>query len=98
MCGIVGFYSTKQYLLLKDSLPEANRQLSKRGPDDSGLFFDDEGGVGFGHRRLSIIDLSLAGHQPMISDDLNLVIVFNGEVYNYIEIKKDYYQRKGRNN
>ena len=88
MCGIAGFYSTKRYLSLKDSLPEATRQLSKRGPDDSGLFFDDDGGVGLGHRRLSIIDLTPAGHQPMASDDGKFFIVFNGEVYNYIEIKK----------
>ena len=73
MCGIVGFHSTKQYHPLKDSLPEATRQLSRRGPNDSGLFFDDDGGVGLGHRRLSIIDLSPAGHQPMVSDDGNSV-------------------------
>ena len=88
MCGIVGFHSAKQYLSLKDSLPEATRQLAKRGPDDFGLYFDDDHGVGLGHRRLSIIDLSPAGHQPMVSDDGKCIIAFNGEVYNFTEIKK----------
>lgn len=58
-----------------------------RGPDDAGLYFD--GNVVLGHRRLSIIDLSAAGHQPMEIDGGDLVITFNGEIYNYLEIKKE---------
>jgi asparagine synthase (glutamine-hydrolysing) len=58
-----------------------------RGPDDSGTWVDAEHGVGFGHNRLSIIDLSPAGHQPMVSADERYVIVFNGEIYNYLELR-----------
>jgi asparagine synthase (glutamine-hydrolysing) len=61
--------------------------IAHRGPDDSGLYLD--GPVGFGFRRLSILDLSPAGHQPMSGDDGQLVIVFNGEIYNYVELRKE---------
>ena len=89
MCGIVGFYSNGQEPTLTADLSAAIQLLSHRGPDDSGLYFDKNLGVGLGHRRLSIIDLSPAGHQPMVSDDGSNVIVFNGEIYNYLEIKKE---------
>ena len=88
MCGIAGFYSSRPNETLNEGLSEALARLAPRGPDDSGLFFDNNHGVGLGHRRLSIIDLSPAGHQPMVSEDETTVIVFNGEVYNYLEIKK----------
>ena len=88
MCGIVGFSSTRQFQLLKESLSEATSCLSHRGPDDSGLFFDEIYGVGLGHRRLSVIDLSDAGRQPMSSDDGTVHIVYNGEVYNFREIRE----------
>ncbi len=68
-------------------LETATRVLAHRGPDDQGLFV--EGPVGLGHRRLSIIDLSTLGHQPMISADDRLVIVFNGEIYNYPELRRE---------
>jgi len=63
------------------------QSLAHRGPDDSGLYLDDH--VGFGFRRLSILDLSPTGHQPMASEDGELVIVFNGEIYNYIELRDE---------
>jgi asparagine synthase (glutamine-hydrolysing) len=59
------------------------------GPDDAGVFVDNERGVALGHRRLSLIDLSNAGHQPMISHDEQLIIVFNGEIYNYLELRAE---------
>lgn len=62
-----------------------------RGPDDSGEYAD--GPVAFGHRRLSILDLSDLGHQPMVSDDGQAVIVFNGEIYNYLELRQELEQR-----
>jgi len=79
----------------KSSVPEAAEQwlkdsvtsLHHRGPDDSGLWFG--GGVGLGHARLSILDLSPLGHQPMASRNGRWVMVFNGEVYNFREIRKD---------
>ncbi|HYV54344.1 MAG TPA: asparagine synthetase B, partial [Chitinophagaceae bacterium] len=72
MCGIAGFIDPEKSL---HDLREMTRCLSNRGPDDEGFFY--EKGIGLGHRRLSIIDLSAAGHQPMCFE--NLVIIFNGE-------------------
>lgn len=82
MCGIAGFNWEDKVLVKKmcDS-------LSHRGPDDSGTFVDK--GVSLGHRRLSIIDLSKQGHQPMFNEDNTLAVVFNGEIYNFQSIKKD---------
>src|SRR5260370_40715124 len=62
-------------------------QLSHRGPDDSGVWVDRQAGVAFGHRRLSILDLSPDGHQPMHSETGRYVIVFNGEIYNFAELR-----------
>lgn len=92
MCGIVGFIgqgSENDINIMTDS-------ISYRGPDDRGIFFNQ--GIGLGHRRLSILDLSPLGHQPMISDDGNVVIVFNGEIYNFLDLKNSYlgkYKFKG---
>jgi asparagine synthase (glutamine-hydrolysing) len=63
------------------------RSIAHRGPDDSGTYLDHQVGLGF--RRLSILDLSPSGHQPMCSDDGQLVIVFNGEIYNYLELRDE---------
>jgi asparagine synthase (glutamine-hydrolysing) len=86
MCGIVGYWSP---ILdpegLRNALPAASASLRHRGPDGEGLWFGGNG-VGFGHRRLAILDLSEAGAQPMISLQGELVIVFNGEIYNFREI------------
>ncbi|MBI9082650.1 MAG: asparagine synthase (glutamine-hydrolyzing) [Desulfobacterales bacterium] len=89
MCGIAGFSCRRRFDSLKNQLPGAARTLSHRGPDDSGLFFSEGAGVGMAHQRLSIIDLSSAGHQPMTSDDGAVRIVYNGEVYNFLEIRKE---------
>lgn len=88
MCGIVGFWTNRDFSRLRESLPEATSRLVHRGPDDTGLFFDREAGVGLGHRRLSVIDLSEAGRQPMASDDGMVHIVYNGEIYNFKEIRR----------
>ena len=82
MCGIVGFICQKNFNSFKNSLPDAAAHLSYRGPDDSGLFFDAKAGIGLGHRRLSVIDLSAAGRQPMASDDGRVQIVCNADVCN----------------
>lgn len=81
MCGINGFNFKDESLICK-----MNQSLSHRGPDDSGIFFDKE--ISLGHQRLSIIDLSKKGHQPMQSEDGKFTIVFNGEIYNFLEIKE----------
>lgn len=81
MCGIVGSISKKF-----NFSEEAIGALAHRGPDDQGLFY--ENGVTLGHRRLSIVDLSANGHQPMISSDGRYVIIYNGEIYNHQHIRE----------
>lgn len=84
MCGLVGFIDNNKSI---DTIKDMLAVQSYRGPDDSGVYFDDKSGVHFGHNRLSIQDLSSHGHQPFISDCENYVIVFNGEVYNFTSIR-----------
>ena len=86
MCGIVGTASqkikidAKLLMIMRDT-------MCHRGPDDAGLWLDPKGCVGLAHRRLSIIDLSQAGHQPMIDINDQFCIVFNGEIYNYRRLR-----------
>ncbi len=87
MCGIVGKIDFNSKSIKEHSIKSMMQKIKHRGPDDEGLFIDNNIGLGF--VRLSIIDLSLAGHQPMVSDDSRYVIVFNGEVYNYIELREE---------
>lgn len=89
MCGIAGFLSWRdvQADAGRATLLAMTDSLRHRGPDDAGTFLDEGARLGLGHRRLSIIDLSPAGHQPMISSDGRFVVVFNGEIYNYEEIR-----------
>lgn len=86
MCAIIGSVGKqvdeKTFLKARDS-------MAHRGPDDEGVFYDERANVRLGHRRLSIIDLSPAGHQPMQSADGRYVIVYNGEIFNYVELKKE---------
>lgn len=85
MCGILGYNGSFSSDLLNNAL----MNLSHRGRDDSGLFYDESIGVGFGHTRLSIQDLSSLGHQPMISQDNTTVLIFNGEIYNFRELREE---------
>lgn len=90
MCGICGYIARKEYneRVLKDM----NDTMYHRGPDDSGLFqrkLYDGYYIGMAHRRLSILDLSELGHQPMFNQDKTICIVYNGEVYNFIEIREE---------
>jgi asparagine synthase (glutamine-hydrolysing) len=90
MCGICGFVSRQQIKL--DQLKSMNDTMYHRGPNDSGTeMFDIAGGytVGLAQRRLSILDLSALGHQPMHSADDRVVISYNGEVYNFLELRKE---------
>jgi len=93
MCGFSGFLNSgpgyDNPLVL---LQRMGDQLVYRGPDDSGVWFDKNCGVGLSHRRLSIIDLSVQGRQPMFSASSRFVIAYNGEIYNHIELKKDLIQ------
>ena len=90
MCGICGFISKRK--ISAEKLAEMNNTMRHRGPDDSGEIIMQSGAysVGLAHRRLSILDLSKAGHQPMFSKDGLITVVFNGEIYNYNELKKEF--------
>ena len=85
MCGIAGYFGRFEPRVLS----RMNSEISHRGPDDQGEWFDVAHGVGFAHRRLSIIDLSSAGHQPMWDAQRRAVITFNGEIYNYLELRSE---------
>ena len=84
MCGIAGYYDPINNV---NSLDEALNLIKHRGPDDSGTYINNTTGVGLGHRRLSIIETSELGHQPMLDSKKEVVLVFNGEIYNYRELR-----------
>ncbi len=86
MCGIAGILSENPNLISKEKLVKMTDSIIHRGPDGSGHWISEDGRVGFGHRRLSILDLSEAGAQPMHYMD-RYTLTFNGEIYNYLEIK-----------
>ena len=88
MCGIFGFIDPHSSPDNYHILHNMSSSLIHRGPDDYGYWYDKNTGVGLGHRRLSVIDLSSYGHQPMISQSGNLVLIYNGEIYNHLELKK----------
>ena len=85
MCGIAGFFALDGQPASPVLLRRMTDAVAHRGPDGEGFYTD--GGVALGHRRLSIIDLSPAGHQPMLSSDGRYVITYNGEVYNFQELR-----------
>ncbi|MCX5839558.1 MAG: asparagine synthase (glutamine-hydrolyzing) [Deltaproteobacteria bacterium] len=91
MCGICGKLDFTGSPVDEDLLRRMNGLLAHRGPDDSGVYLRHEGGVscGLGHRRLSIIDLSEAGRQPMCNEDKTVWMVFNGEIYNFAALRND---------
>ena len=95
MCGIAGYLG---------EIPNSNNLLfeminavNHRGPDNHGIWFDENAGIGFAHSRLSILDVSSAGHQPMHSVSNNLVMIFNGEIYNHNEIRSELEKISNRN-
>ena len=87
MCGIAGYISINNFFS-KQQLKEAVSCIKYRGPDAEGFYFSPDGKVGLGHRRLSILDLSSTANQPMFSSNGRYCIVFNGEVYNFRELKE----------
>jgi asparagine synthase (glutamine-hydrolysing) len=93
MCGIAGIFSTDR--VDPALLARMAGMIAHRGPDDEGLWSDEAAGIGFAHRRLSIVDLSPMGHQPMHSPSGRFTICFNGEIYNFEEIRAEL-ERGGR--
>ena len=87
MCGIAGIISSNHNTITQDTLTSMTDAIAHRGPDGEGHWIDEIKCIGLGHRRLSIIDLSHAGNQPMHYLD-RYTIIFNGEIYNYLEIKE----------
>ncbi|HEX3704845.1 MAG TPA: asparagine synthase (glutamine-hydrolyzing) [Vicinamibacterales bacterium] len=89
MCGLAGFWSTRA---TEDALAIATgmaSRLAHRGPDDEGCWVDVDAGIALAHRRLSIVDLSPMGHQPMMSSTGRFLIAFNGEIYNHRELRRE---------
>lgn len=87
MCGIIGRFSARPIAM--EAFIALRDRLTHRGPDDTGTWQNRDGTVLLGHRRLSILDLSPIGHQPMVSGCGRFIIIFNGEIYNYLELKAE---------
>jgi asparagine synthase (glutamine-hydrolysing) len=87
MCGICGIINYNNQAVQEGQLRQMMQIMKHRGPDDEGVYVENNIGLGF--VRLSIIDLSQAGHQPKVSSDGNYVVVFNGEIFNYIELREE---------
>src|SRR6185295_3597298 len=91
MCGFAGLWSADIHTAL--DLDHAARRMSvplaHRGPDDSGAWVDPGAGFGVGFRRLAILDVTPLGHQPMLSASGRYVLAFNGEIYNFVELRRD---------
>ncbi|MFU8803310.1 MAG: asparagine synthase (glutamine-hydrolyzing) [Bradymonadaceae bacterium] len=87
MCGIAGFWNVRADRY-ESAIFSMTNALYRRGPDDAGYWVDPSASIALGHRRLSILDLSEAGHQPMFSASRRYVIVYNGEVYNFEELRR----------
>src|SRR3954465_7703619 len=89
MCRIAGSISKQSSPYeLREKVSIMCNALQHGGPDDGGIYINEENGLCFGHRRLSIIDLTANGHQPMADIDQKAWITFNGEIYNYPDLKK----------
>lgn len=88
MCGIFGTVGK----IKKEEFNKLGKKLAHRGPDDKGFYFDKN--ISLNHYRLSIIDTSDSGHQPMFNENKNLVIIFNGEIYNFKELKKKFTKKR----
>lgn len=89
MCGICGTLSPAPKVMLNSTVRAMADTLRHRGPDDDGIWSDDSAGAALGHRRLSVLDLSTAGAQPMISACKRFIIAFNGEIYNHKTLRAD---------
>ena len=96
MCRIAGAFSINENEIVPDHIQYMRDTMVNGGPDDAGLWINYTRNIGFGHRRLSIIDLSSAGHQPMHTDCGRYTICYNGEIYNFREIREEL-ERKGVN-
>jgi asparagine synthase (glutamine-hydrolysing) len=88
MCGLTGFYAPTTTESLHNTARHMADALTHRGPDDAGVWTDESCGLALAHRRLSVLELSSAGHQPMQSSNQRYVIAFNGEIYNHLSLRQ----------
>ena len=93
MCGINGFYSNTSSTF-DNIIEKMNSAISHRGPDSSGTWSNKKLGIVLGHQRLSIIDLSINGNQPMLSCSGRFIVSYNGEIYNHLDIRKELEKNK----
>ena len=93
MCGIAGIIDFEDPSQVFQKLQVLSEDIKKRGPDKFNLFLSDDNHIGLSHSRLSIIDLSSNGDQPMFTEDKSKCLVFNGEIYNHKSIKKNYLEK-----
>lgn len=89
MCGLTGFFQSNDISNAHAIALKMAERIAHRGPDDAGVWVDETAGVALAHRRLSIVDLSPAGHQPMLSAGGRYVMVFNGEIYNHLDLRRE---------
>src|SRR5262245_44740711 len=89
MCAIGGWLVSSQARLDQVALDQMMTTMGHRGPDDVGRFIDADAGLAVGHNRLSIIDLTAGGHQPMVNPNNGDVLTFNGEIYNFHELRHE---------
>src|SRR5471030_1888472 len=91
MCGITGFWQRSNFsadAARAVAVKMADR-IAHRGPDDAGVWVDESAGIAMAHRRLSILDLSPAGHQPIVSASWRYVLAFNGDIYNHLALRAE---------
>src|SRR3954471_3758616 len=88
MCRIAGILDKKSLQIASDIILMRDA-MENGGPDSAGVYIDEEVSLALGHRRLSIIDISNGGNQPMLNDKQDIVLVFNGEIYNYLDLKEE---------
>ena len=91
MCGLTGFWRPEGIEAdpARAQVTAMADRLHHRGPDDGGAWVDGAAGIALGHRRLAIVDLSAAGHQPMASADGRWLLAYNGEVYNHLDLRRE---------
>ena len=89
MCGISGSYLSSRVSLSKDQSEKILERIKHRGPDDQGMYQDINNNINLFHTRLAIQDISSLGHQPMLDYDKKIVLVFNGEIYNFHELRRE---------
>lgn len=99
MCGLTGFWQAKNFSsnIASAVAGQMADRIVHRGPDDAGVWIDEDSGIALAHRRLAIVDLSPAGHQPMVSSSGRYVLVFNGEIYNHLSLRAELEKINSRN-